>query len=149
MGSEPLGADDVALFQRARDVLARHFHPTDHQVAAAVRTTSGAVFVGLHLGSRRVNVCAEASAIANAVMSSDGARIASVVAVCKDLSGRIVVTNPCGVCRELMTNYASDATVIVDVRGRVEAVPAAHLLPEPWLTAPEVPWTVEEPRVGA
>lgn len=142
-----LSRDDVQLFHRASDVLAKAFHPELHQVAAAARTVDGQVFVGLHIGSRRVNVCAESSAFANAEIAGAGP-VVSMVAVCKDEAGRTIVTNPCGVCRELMQQYAPDAQVIVDAGGHVRLVPSASLIPNPWRFPRENEWTVEEPAAG-
>lgn len=137
--------DEIELFEQARDLLEARHDPSIHQVAAAARTADGHIYKGLHIGSRRINVCAESSAIANARMDGDSA-IVAMVAVCKDDSGRVVVTNPCGVCRELMGTYLPDATVLVDLHGEVRAVPSTALLPNPWMFPRETDWTVEEPH---
>ncbi|ABL83688.1 MULTISPECIES: cytidine deaminase [unclassified Nocardioides] len=142
-----LTREEVELFHRAREVLEGSFHPEIHQVAAAARTGDGQVFVGLHIGSRRINVCAESSAFANVEIANAGP-VLSMVAVCKDEAGRVVVTNPCGVCRELMQQYAPDAQVIVDHGGEVRSVPSASLIPTPWRFPHETAWTVEEPSEG-
>ena len=143
----PLSHAEVELFRRASDVLDHAFHPELHQVAAAARAADGEIFVGLHIGSRRVNVCAESSAFANVELARAGP-VVSMVAVCKDETGQIVVTNPCGVCRELMQQYAPDARVIVDAGGQVRSVPSASLIPTPWRFPHENTWTVEEPAEG-
>lgn len=144
---DKLTQGEVDLFARARDVLESAYDAEIHQVAAAARTRDGEVFVGLHIGSRRINVCAESSAFANAEMANAGP-IVSMVAVCKDDSGRVVVTNPCGVCRELMQQYAPDARVVVEDGGHVHSVPSASLIPVPWRFPRENAWTVEEPTAG-
>ena len=144
MNDESLTAADVDLFEQAKAMLTKAHHGERHQVAAAVRTRTGAVYLGLHIGSRRVNVCAESSAIANAQMAAD-ADITQVVAVCKDSAGRVVVTNPCGVCRELMGTYCPDADIIIDLRGAVRKVPSKTLMPEPWMFPHENSWTVGDP----
>lgn len=141
---DELSADDVALYEAARDLLEKVHDPQIHQVAAALRTKSGRTYLGVHLGSRRINVCAESAAIANAEMELDHG-IDTIVAVCKDDGGRVVVTNPCGVCREMLTTYGPDASVIVDVRGHVRRVPAAALMPNPWMFPRENDWSVEDP----
>ncbi|UOY03347.1 hypothetical protein [Blastococcus sp. PRF04-17] len=143
-----LDADDLALFEQARELLTRAHHPERHQVAAALRSASGRTYLGLHIGSRRVNVCAESSAIANAQMAGDEG-IATIVAVCKDDAGRVVVTNPCGVCRELMGTYGRSADVLVDLGGAVRKVRAADLLPTPWQFPRENDWSVQDPSIGA
>lgn len=144
--AEPgISPDDVALFEAARRLLLDRGHPTQHAVAAAVRGASGTAYFGLHLGSRRVNVCAESSAIANMVMAGD-APVAVAVAVCLDERGTVVVTNPCGVCREMFSTYAPGAQVLVDRAGEVAKVTAEQLMPEPWMLPHETSWTVREPR---
>lgn len=142
-----LSPEDIALYEVARDLLAATHHPVIHQVAAALRSESGAIYTGIHLGSRRINVCAESGAIANAEMARDSG-IRTIVAVCKDDEGRIVVTNPCGVCREMMTTYGPNAYVIVDLGGLVRKVHASLLMPNPWMFPHENDWTVEDPSRG-
>ena len=145
MHTRELTTAEVALFESARDLLQRSHHPELHQVAAAVRTARGSEYLGLHMGSRRINVCAESSALANAQMAND-TEIVSMVAVCKNEDGRIVVTNPCGFCRELMGTYCTDADVIVDVQGTPQVVAARDLMPLPWMFPHENDWAVSEPH---
>lgn len=140
-----LTPDDVELFDHARKLLESTFDPVIHQVAAALRTSTGAIYLGVHLGSRRINVCAESSAIANATMAQD-LDVKTMVAVCKDESGRVVVTNPCGVCRELMSTYGPRAEVIVDVQGQVVKVSAPELMPNPWMFPHENQWSLDDPK---
>jgi cytidine deaminase len=73
--------------------------------------------------------------------------IRTIVAVCKDESGRIVVTNPCGVCRELLSTYGPDTDVLVDVQGQVLKLPAPELMPNPWMFPRENDWVLEDPRI--
>lgn len=135
---------DIELFEAARDLLRSRHNPEIHQVAAAVRAANGEVFLGLHIGSRRINVCAESTAIANATIGGAGA-ITTMVAVCQNKLGEIVVTNPCGVCRELMGTYALDADIMIDDRGSVRMVSAADLLPTRWMFPHENDWTPNDP----
>lgn len=139
-GARPLTRDDVDLFDAARQLLEQRHHPSLHQVAAAVRGESGAIYTGLHLGSRRVNVCAESSAIAAAVIAGED-RIVAAVAVCMGTGSDATVpqvTNPCGVCRELMGEYGADARILVDDGGHVRVAALPELLPLPWLRAEEL-----------
>ncbi len=148
MQTESLTSADVRLFEEAKAQLEASFHQDRHVVAAALRTVNGAVHRGLHLGSRRVNVCAESSAMANAAMTGDEF-VETIVAVCRDVRGRVIVTNPCGLCRELLGQYGPNAHVIVDLAGEVRKVPASALLPNPWMFPHETAWTVEEPSQQA
>jgi cytidine deaminase len=144
MKTTTLDRDDLELYRRAVEVLDAAHDPVVHQVAAALRTNDGQVFVGLHVGSRRVNVCAEASAIANAEMSKAGP-VSAIVAVCRNDAGRTIVTNPCGLCRELLGHYGPDAGVLVDRGGDVVKVAAADLMPMPWMFPHENDWDVADP----
>lgn len=141
-GISELDQDDVQLFDAAASMLDRVHDPVEHVVASAVRGSSGQTYLGVHLGSRRINVCAESSAIANAVMAGD-LPITTFVAVCRD-HDRTIVTNPCGVCRELMTTYGKQAAVIVDADGTIGKVRAAALMPSPWMFPHEQEWTTPD-----
>lgn len=142
-----LAAADVELYEAARDLLLYAHHSENHKVAAAMRGASGAVYLGLHIGSKRLNVCAESSALANARIAQEAA-VQSTVAVSMDEHGMPQVTNPCGICRELLRSYGSDTKVLVDAEGRVGIVGIGDLLPYPWLRATETEW-VSGPPVAA
>ncbi len=96
-------------------------------MAAALRTRSGAVFTGVHIEAHvgRVTVCGEAIAIGAAATAGD-TDIETIVAV--NELGDIV--SPCGMCRELIGDYSSTATVIIPRGGQPVAVPIADLLPD-------------------
>jgi cytidine deaminase len=111
---------------RARSAVGRH------EVAAALRTTSGAVHRGLHVESSigRASICAEGAAVAAAAAAGD-TEIETIVAVL-DTGGDWRVVTPCGLCRELISDYAPEATVIDYDAARAEpvkAVPVMELLP--------------------
>ncbi|MFB9821725.1 hypothetical protein ACFFP1_19785, partial [Arthrobacter ramosus] len=128
MISFDLSQSDVELYTAARQLFLTAHHSENHRVAAAKRGASGAIYLGLHIGSKRINVCAESSALANARIAQE-ASIQSSVAVSMDEHGEPQVTNPCGVCRELLRNYGAEATVLVDAGGEVGTVGLGELLP--------------------
>lgn len=140
-----LSQSDVELYTAARQLLLTAHHGENHRVAAAMRGESGAIYLGLHIGSKRINVCAESSALANARIAQE-ASIRSSVAVSMDEYGEPQVTNPCGVCRELLRNYGAEATVLVDAGGEVGSVGLEELLPYPWMRATETEWTTQPPE---
>ncbi len=151
LGTNALTTEDIELFDAARRLLEQRHHPELHQVAAAVRGASGAIYTGLHLGSRRINVCAESSAIAAAVIAGEE-QVVEAVAVCMGTGVTATVpqvTNPCGVCRELMGEYGADALVLVDAGGTVRKVALRELLPLPWLRADETEVAPASPVTGA
>lgn len=144
--SHQLTDADIDLYAAARDLLLASHHPENHRVAAAMRGESGTVYLGLHIGSKRINVCAESSALANARIAQETA-IHSAVAVSMDENGQPQVTNPCGVCRELLRTYAAGTSILVDSAGRVGTVSIEALLPYPWMRATETDWATQPPKV--
>jgi len=115
---------DRQLIQAARDIIAARFRQDYHHVGAALRTRSGRVFAAVHLEANvgRVAVCAEAVALGMAAAAGD-TQVDTIVAV--NRHGRIVA--PCGMCRELLSDYAPDCRVIL---GEERAVEISALLPE-------------------
>lgn len=141
-----LNGSDVELYEAARRVLLTAHHSENHRVAAAMRGASGTIYLGLHIGSKRINVCAESSALANARIAQEAA-IHSVVAVSMDGQGQPQVTNPCGLCRELLRSYGTETSVLVDAGGEVGKIRIRDLLPFPWMRAAETEWDTRPPRV--
>lgn len=101
---------DVDLVETAQEIIRLRYSPGRHHVGAALRTRRGRVFSGVHLEAKvgRVAVCAEAITLGIAASAGD-ATIESIVAVDKD--GGVIM--PCGMCREMIKDYAPSARVIV------------------------------------
>lgn len=118
---------DEDIVRAAREIMEKRYVPGKHCVGAAIRTRSGNLFVGVHVeaGCGRITVCAEAIAIGVAATHGD-TDIAQIVAVTE--SGDIVP--PCGMCRELISDYAPDAQVVLELGGEVTCRPILELLPE-------------------
>ncbi len=133
MALTDLSADDRALVDTARAVLDARARPGRHEVAAALRTRTGAVHTGLHVESSigRASICAEGVAIGGAAVAGD-TEIDVIVAVLATEDGGWRVVTPCGLCRELIGDYAPAARVIdYDARrpDPVQVVPVEALLP--------------------
>lgn len=110
----------------ASQLITARFKPDYHEVGAAQRTRSGQVFSAVHLEATvgRIAVCAEAVAIGMAATAGD-TQIEMVVAV-----NRVgTVVSPCGMCRELIADYAPDAKVIVPDETGPIIVAISDLLP--------------------
>ncbi len=123
----PLTARDRALVRRAREALRSGYRPDRHGVAAAVRTASGTVYVGLNVDGIH-GPCAEHVAIGAAATAGD-TRLRSMVAVAKR-GASYPVLSPCGNCRQLLLDYAPDATVIARYpNGRVVRLSVQESLP--------------------
>jgi cytidine deaminase len=121
-----LAPADAELVERARSVMRRRFRPGYHHVAAALRTTTGQVFEGIHLEATvgRIAVCAEAIALGSAALAGD-TDVDLIVAV--DRNGNVV--SPCGMCREMLLDFAPRARVIIPETGGETIVAAEALLP--------------------
>ena len=129
----PLAAADQELVAAALELLRERAEVGRHEVAAALRTKSGAVHTGLHVESSvgRASICAEGVAIGNAAADGD-TEIETIVAVLDTGEGGWRVVTPCGLCRELISDYAPEAIVIDYDAARdepVKPVPVMELLP--------------------
>ena len=133
-GSVALDEADRELIAAAEAVLHRHYRPHWHTVSAALRGRDGRIWTGVHLGATvgRLAICAEAVALGRAVLEGDGS-IATAVALRhpkpEESLREIAIASPCGACREMITDYAPDAWVIVP--GGVK-LPIRTLLPVPY-----------------
>jgi cytidine deaminase len=104
-------------------------------VASALRTVDGGVYTGVHVeGScRRSSICAEGVALGTArggLAVGTPLLVEAVVSVQVKPAGQFRVIAPCGVCRELISDYSPDATVWITGVDGVRAMPALELLPE-------------------
>ncbi len=101
-------------------------------VATALRLDNGQIITATNLiadvGS--LSVCAEPIAIAAAVQQPNR-KIEAIVAVYHDPGLEPKIVSPCGKCRELITDYARDAYVILRAPGTKKnfKVRAKELLP--------------------
>jgi len=120
-------APDQEIIQAARDIMLKRYVEGKHCIGAAIRTKSGNLFVGVHVEAScgRISVCGEAVAIGVGATHGD-TKISQIVAVTE--SGDIVP--PCGMCRELIADYAPDANVILENEAGIRCVPVLELLPE-------------------
>lgn len=133
----PLTAQDKALVAAA---MAESKKPLLHfwgevappLVGAALRLDDGSVIASTNLfadvGS--LSLCAEPFAIAEAAKKTKR-RIKAIVAVYHDPGHEPKIIPPCGRCRELITDYAKDAYVILREPGKKTPfkVRARDLLP--------------------
>jgi cytidine deaminase len=118
------GLKDQELIESAHSIITRRFKKNYHHVGAALQTKSGQIFSAVHLEAYvgRVAVCAEAIAIGMAATAGD-IEIETIVAV--NSKGQVV--SPCGMCRELIGDYAPDCKVIVT---EAEILTISELLPK-------------------
>lgn len=130
-----MSAADVALLRLAEDLLAKVWVAGRHEVATALRTAAGTVHTGVHLeGScRRSSICAEGVALGAACTAGASLNeVDCVISVQIKPAGMFRIIAPCGVCRELLSDYSPQATIWLTRpgSGEVVAAPALELLPE-------------------
>jgi cytidine deaminase len=135
-----MSAADTRLLDLAQELLRRVWVAGRHEVATALRTVDGGVYTGVHLeGScRRSSICAEGVALgaARAGLDPDSPLLVdAVVSVQVKPAGRFRIIAPCGVCRELISDYSPDATIWLAGADGPVARRALDLLPEKTLRA--------------
>ncbi|HEX8493692.1 MAG TPA: cytidine deaminase [Pyrinomonadaceae bacterium] len=116
------------LIEAARVVRERSISPFSHfRVGAAVETVDGKIFTGCNIESASfgLTACAERVAIWKAL--SEGEKRFKRIAIVADTEQ---LTPPCGTCRQIIWEFARDATVtLANLRGEVETDEVRDLLP--------------------
>lgn len=128
---------DRHLIEAARSVLARRYKPRWHSVGAALRGTSGRIYTSVNMNARyvgRVDVCAEAIAVGMAIAAGEKG-LDTIVAVQRGTRGsrspRGHIVPPCGICREMLSDYGPGMTVLLPgPKGTVVRRPVEDLLPD-------------------
>lgn len=125
---------DIELLNIAQELLRRVWVDGRHQVATALRTTDGKIYTGVHLeGScRRSSICAEGVAMGAARAGLDPSAplsIEAVVSVQIKPTDQFRIIAPCGVCRELISDYSPDTRVWLTSEAGIHAMAALDLLP--------------------
>lgn len=128
----PAGDADRELVGIAADLLEQRFVEGRHHVAAALRLQDGSVVTGLHLGSRRVNLCAEQVALGTVLSGGLGTPVACASVIAMTAQDRPEPTSPCGVCREVLGFFAPDIRVVLPHDGGLVTARFGDLLPAPW-----------------
>jgi cytidine deaminase len=107
----------MAAAQKARENAVAPF--SKFQVGSAVLTAQGEIVSGANVESASYGLtcCAERVALFNALTS--GKRNFAAIAVVARVSGGPM---PCGACRQLLAEYASDAKVFVADSRRLKVV---------------------------
>ena len=126
--------EDEQLIKAAKDAILKYYKYGKHQIGAALRTKSGKIFTAVHLEANvgRVAVCAEAVVIGKAI--SEGEKeFDTIVAVRHpnpdEQNQEIKVVSPCGICRELISDYGADTKIIFSDNNEVKKCVVSDLLP--------------------
>jgi cytidine deaminase len=131
---EALDDSDRALIEAARDTIGRLYAENRHHIGAALRTRQGRIYTAVHLDTYvgRASVCAEAVAVGRAIAEGD-AEIETIVSVRHprpaETDQTIRIVSPCGICREMLSDFARGCRVIVPGEDGALAVPVDELLP--------------------
>jgi cytidine deaminase len=115
-------ADLERLLTAALDTRLRAYAPySRYRVGAAVLTRGGLVYAGCNVENATygATLCAERSAIAAMVAAGDQRPIA-----CAVVTSGPKLSAPCGICRQVLAEFALDMKVILitaDARGHIAA----------------------------
>lgn len=99
------------LVQRAKAVREQAYAPySRYAVGAAIATKRGSVFVGCNVenASFGATICAERGAIMQMVAAGEREPIA-----CAVVTGDDEPASPCGICRQVLAEFAPDMPVVL------------------------------------
>lgn len=136
-----LSPEDHALTIAAVDFIRLRYVENRHHIGAAIRGGSGRIYLGLHLDTYvgRCSVCAEAVALGSA-LSAGETTIEAVVSVRhprpREQHAQPKVVSPCGICREMLTDFAPGAAIILARPTGLARLPVADLLPDKYRRQP-------------
>jgi cytidine deaminase len=114
------------LLARAEAVAARAYAPySNYFVGAALRARDGHVFEGVNVENAAypLGICAERTAIAQAVVAGYGPG---------DLAAIAITASPCGGCRQWLYEFRFDQVVFRRADGSIATYAPAALLPDTW-----------------
>lgn len=125
-----LDRQDLDLIEHAKETRRRLYREDRYEVAAALRTSSGEVFTGIHIEANVgfADVCGEVAAICHAVAHGHD-DLDTIVALGGDGPDRIYLMPPCGRCREVISDMNPAAWVIVGTLASPYKVRVSELLP--------------------
>jgi cytidine deaminase len=126
-GDSGLDQPDADLYDAAREAAGRAYAPySGYAVGAALRTADGTVFTGCNVenASYGLAICAERTACVAAVAA--GHTNVEAVAVHVDTDDG----QPCGACRQFLSEFGPQMTVIYRSGGAVVSASLTELLPD-------------------
>lgn len=131
----PATRDDIAgLVLAAQSAMASAYAPySGFRVGAALLGADGRTYIGCNVenSSYPAGICAERSAVANAVVT--GARSFSTIVVATEADHP---TPPCGICRQVLMEFAPDLQIVsVTSGGATARWTLRELLPAPFTPA--------------
>lgn len=131
MKKETLNPAQKKLLKKAMRVRRFGYAPySKFKVGAAIETADGKVYTGCNVenASYTPTCCAERVALFKAV--SEGKKRFKRVAIA---GGSSKICSPCGVCRQVLVEFAKDLEVIMsNSKGKAEVSSLAELLKKPF-----------------
>ena len=116
------------LLTKAHEMTEFAYAPYSHfKVGAALLDDNGNIFTGCNVENASYGACccAERTAVFKAV--SEGSRSFKAIAIVSSGGGE---TFPCGICRQVLSEFSPDITVILeDENGAVHSYTLSKLLP--------------------
>ncbi|GMR67894.1 cytidine deaminase [Bacillus sp. MN7755] len=138
----PLDSEDYDLIKAAEKVIEKNYKYGRHYIGSAVRTKTGNIYAAVHVEANvgRITVCGEAMAIGKSIPEGDH-EFDTIVAVAhphphEDIEKCWVVA-PCGMCRELISDYGKNTNVILSYNGELVKCNVMELLPEKYTSEVE------------
>ena len=123
--------DWSGLIEKALEGMERAYAPySGFRVGAALLGENGVVYTGCNVESCAYTptICAERTALVKAV--SEGERAFSALAVVSSAGADADYTSPCGVCRQMLFEFAPQLRVLaVRGDGAFQSAPLSTLLP--------------------
>jgi cytidine deaminase len=126
-----LDALDQRLIDAASDLIRRLYKPDIHHIGSALLAKSGRIFTAVHFNARlgQNSLCAEKAAISRALSEGESEFDRIVAVKYFPEHDAVQVASPCGMCRELISDYGSDIQVILLDQGQVTKRYIRDLLP--------------------
>ena len=129
-----LDRDAYGLIHEATEIIKKHYRKHWHSVGCALLTSDGSIYTSFNIDATvgRIAVCAEPIAIAQALKDGKN-RFDTIVAVRhpdpEKGHDKYEVIPPCGMCREISTDYDMDIGVLIKTDGKTVKMKMRDLLP--------------------
>jgi len=130
-----LDAKDIELIGKARRASAQAYAPYSKlKVGAAVRTSTGRIFLGCNVenASYSLTSCAERNAIFAAVAEEGPSMQLEDVAIFANAER----VSPCGACRQVLAEFGANARVLFPEARDIQIMTMEQLLPTRFKLAP-------------
>ncbi|MBI2328864.1 MAG: cytidine deaminase [Chloroflexi bacterium] len=134
MQTLPITKKDQELIEAARGIISKYYRENWNEIGVALLTKSGKTYTAVNIDAYigRIAVCAEAIVIGKAI--SDGEREFDTIVAVKhphpgEIDRKIKVASPCGMCRELISDYGRGIEVIFTEQDKIKKCRVMELLP--------------------